>query len=249
LRFFNYILIGVITSFIACSNSSENTTETAETLATYTEGVPTEMGAVIACAASGKNTDAILTFYYVEAGIKDVRLYETENTNVDANNLSNYRQVVLENKPIFGGDLQQYTQNTTQDKWLILSYVLDNEIKLSNPILTKQNIKPTVWADIVNIDQGDSLMPQFTWQDNLFGENAIYFQIVSDASNSNRLISGTYTLENNFQYYKLDNVVLNITKGTPDALQLETTYQFTLMDVSEDNWVNVVTYNKMFEAR
>ena len=50
-----------------------------------------------------------------------------------------------------------------------------------------------------------------------------------------------------FQYYKLDNVVLNVTRETPPALQLGMNYGFTLMGVSEDNWVNLVI-EKNFEA-
>ena len=87
-------------------------------------------------------------------------------------------------------------------------------------------------------------MPIFTWPDNLVGDNAIYFQIVSNDNND--LLSGTYTKENQFQYYKLDNVTLNITQQNPPSLQNGITYKFTLMDVSTDNWVNAVTLNKGF---
>jgi len=37
-----------------------------------------------------------------------------------------------------------------------------------------------------------------------------------------------------------DNVVLNITRETPPQLDPEQSYQFTLMGVSEDNWVNLL---------
>jgi len=35
---------------------------------------------------------------------------------------------------------------------------------------------------------------------------------------TNELLSGTYTFETQFQYYLLDNVVLNITEETPQTL-------------------------------
>jgi len=52
-------------------------------------------------------------------------------------------------------------------------------------------------------------------------------------------LSGTYTFEQHFSYYVLDNVVLNITEETPPVLETATPYNFTLMGVSEDNWVNL----------
>ena len=51
------------------------------------------------------------------------------------------------------------------------------------------------------------------------------------------LISGTYTYEPNFTFYDLSNVVLNITDTSSVPLLKEnSTYTFTLMGVSEDNW-------------
>jgi hypothetical protein len=61
--------------------------------------------------------------------------------------------------------------------------------------------------------------------------------VVSDAQNN--LLSGTYTYEKRYRYYELDNVVLNITKGVPPALKNNALYNFTLLAVSEDNWVNL----------
>ena len=76
--------------------------------------------------------------------------------------------------------------------------------------------------------------------------NVIYFQVISDANNT--LISGTYTIDKWFQYYNLANIVLNITIGTPPNLIPSDEYNFTLMGVSEDNWVNLVV-EKSFIAQ
>jgi len=81
-----------------------------------------------------------------------------------------------------------------------------------------------------------SSMPFFSWQDGLYDDTKIYFQVVSDAQRN--LLSGTYTFDKMFTYYELDNVVLNITKNTPPVLSDGNPYEFTLMGVSEDNWVN-----------
>jgi len=99
---------------------------------------------------------------------------------------------------------------------------------VSNPIRTKQNTKPSIWSEDVIIDQSVDMMPMFTWTNNAFGDNAIYFQVISDAQ---------------------DNllVVLNITTETPPNIITGNFYKFTLMDVSLDNWVNAVI-QKTFEA-
>jgi len=83
-----------------------------------------------------------------------------------------------------------------------------------------------------------SKMPKFSWEHNANGDNAIYFQIVSTVDDG--LLSGTYTFENQFQYYNTSNVVLNISEENPLGLTVDNPYKFTLMDVSEDNWVNTV---------
>ncbi|NMH87285.1 hypothetical protein [Flavivirga algicola] len=227
---------------VSCSNEEE----TASTLSAYTQGRITEIGAVIACAASDGVNNDILTFYYPETGATDIRFYQTNDVNVDHSNFSNYSRTLLNSSPFFNGYLGKFTQAFDNEKWVIVTFELEGEIKISNPIRTKQISKPTIWMDDVDIDQNESGMPHFTWIDDVVGDNAIYFQVISDAQNN--LLSGTYTFENHFQYYNIDNVVLNITTQTPPDLTLNANYNFTLMDVSEDNWVNLVI-NKKFIAQ
>ena len=80
-------------------------------------------------------------------------------------------------------------------------------------------------------------MPIFEWQDGVFDDTAIYFQAV--LTENDDLLSATYTFDKNFQYYNLDNVVLNITEEEPPSLEQAFNYGFTLLAVSEDNWVNL----------
>ena len=97
------------------------------------------------------------------------------------------------------------------------------------------------------MDLSEPLQPTFTWQDESPNDNIIYFQIVSD-ENGNAL-SGTYTTERSFQFYELDNVVLNVTPpNTTPTLEVGKTYDFTLMGVSSENWVNVIM-DKRFVAQ
>ncbi len=216
-----------------------------ENLASYLENATYETGGVIACAASDNDTNEILAFYYPEQGAVDIRYYETINSQVDENDFSNYSRIDLPNEPFFNGYLGKFVQSSSQEKWIVLSYEFEGIIKISNPIRSRQTSKPTVWESDVTIDQEASGMPKFSWPNNAVGDNAIYFQVISDAENN--LLSATYTYENNFQFYKTDNVVLNVTEQTPPLLILGNSYIFTLMDVSENNWVNLVII-KTFEA-
>ncbi|WP_396603053.1 hypothetical protein [Algibacter sp. R77976] len=231
----NYIIICVL---VLLSCSTDNDDEVLQTLATYTQTQDFEMGAVIACAASDKETGEILAFYYPEAGATNIRFYETNSTEVDESDFSNYTPKVLNNEPVFNGHLGRFIQEASNEKWIIITFELDDEIKISNPIRTRQISKPTVWNDNVTINQPQSGMPHFMWEDNPEGDNAIYFQVVTDENNN--LLSGTYTYENQFQYYNINNVVLNVTTQVPPDLLVNENYFFTLMDVSLDNWVNWV---------
>jgi len=239
MKLFKYICIFAV--LVSCSNDDEVDIS----LSTYVLNKTVETGAVIACAASDEVTNDVLVFYYPETGASDIRLYETVNVEVDKSDLSNYTKIEINPLPLFNGYLEKIIRNTQAEKWIIVTFELNGEIKISNPIRTKQIMKPTVWSEDVTINQETTTMPKFTWQNNAFDDNAIYFQVISDVQDN--LLSGTYTFENQFQYYNTTNVVLNITTETPPNLVLGSDYNFTLMDVSEDNWVNTVI-EKTFEA-
>ncbi len=239
-----YIIVSLLV-FTSCLKDNDDDL-LSDTLDAYVLNKPIETGAVIACAASDANTNEVLTFFYPEAGASNIRFYETETAQVDKTDFSNYKPVLIQNDPFFNGYLGKFTQASTIEKWIIITFELDGEIKISNPIRSKQNTKPTIWNDAVVITQDVSGMPKFTWEDDAFGDNAIYFQVISDVQNN--LLSGTYTYDNVFQYYDISNVVLNITTQTPPVLTRGNNYNFTLMDVSEDNWVNGVV-SKTFEVQ
>ncbi len=228
---------------VSCSNNDDINNNS---LSTYILNKTIEIGAVIACAASDEVTNDVLVFYYPETGASNIRLYETVDTEADKNEFSNYLEIETEPLPFFNGYLGKFERNSLNEKWVIITFELNDEIKISNPILIKHISKPSVWTEDVSIDQLQTGMPNFNWIDNAFGDNAIYFQVVSDLQNN--LLSGTYTFENQFQYYNTSNVVLNITTQTPPELIIGTSYNFTLMDISEDNWVNTII-QKTFEAQ
>lgn len=229
---------------LSCSEDNDDTINS--TLQDYVTTLNFETGAVIACAASDVLNEEILTFYYPQPGAVRTRFYQTETINVDENDYSNYTQKFINSDAIFNGSLRRFSQISTTDYWIIITFEMDGEIKISNPIRTKKTTKATLWDDIITVNQTQSQMPIFSWTDNSAEDNAIYFQVITD--NQNNLLSGTYTFQNQFQYYNLNNVVLNITLDEPPTLNIGATYNITLMDVSLDNWVNIVTLNKSFIA-
>ena len=125
-----------------------------------------------------------------------------------------------------------------RESWSVVTYEANGILYISNPIKLKHQTKPTEWNSEVIIDKTSTAMPNFIWEDGQVKENAIYFQVLRNAAND--LLSGTYTYDKFFQFYKLDNVVLNITREAPEGLELNKEYGFTMMGVSEDNWVNLV---------
>ena len=241
----NLMKFVIVLLFVASCSKSDDAPFVYNTLEEYADNRTTEMGAVIACAAKEENTNAILTFFYPEEGASNIQCFETEDATVANDDFGNYTRVNLDTSPFFNGYLRFFTSSPSIEKWIVVTFELDGEIKISNPIRTRQLSKPTVWNDAVTIDHETPLMPKFSWEANALGDNAIYFQVISNVQGD--LLSGTYTHENQFQYYDTSNVVLNITEGTPPELTDDLEYNFTLMDVSLDNWVNLVT-QKSFTA-
>ena len=110
----------------------------------------------------------------------------------------------------------------------------------SSSLFSKYNDKPTEYNPaLLAIDQSEKGSPTFNWEDGSIPENAIYFHALLDANND--LVSGTYTFDRQFQFYNLSNVVLNIRDVTPaPSLVPNDNYNFLVMGVSLDNWVNLI---------
>ncbi len=235
MRFIGILVLGFL--LYGCSKESiEDPTNLASLIAL--KSVELQLDEVIACAASSKTSNSVDVFYYPISGARSIQYFETKNTNVDPNNFSNYEKVQLPSEQVFGGYLGKFLRQSNDEVFCIVTYETDGKFHKSNPIRLKQVTKPTEYSTNVSIDFPQSLMPAFSWQDGIVLENVIYFQVISNASN--QLISGTYTVEKQFQYYNLNNVVLHINRSTPENLLRGESYNFTLMGVSIDNWVNLV---------
>lgn len=200
-----------------------------------------DFGEVIACAANAAgNTSLTYVFYYPEIGASDIRYYEADSLNVDPNNFANYRRQNVPIEDVFGGKLQRFSRTGATESWGLVTYIKEGKLHKSNPIRLKNQTKPTGWTDQVSITYPTTLTPKFTWSDFGITDNVIYFQVVSQVE-EDEFLSGTYTEEKTFQYFDPSNVVLNINiPEAPEDLVADTEYQFTMMAVSEDNWVNTV---------
>lgn len=227
-----YSLI-IIYFFVSCSTDNLSEEDTLNTILGFKEIV---LDNVISCAASNKDDNLVSVYLYPRVGATNIQYFETTNDLVDKNNFDNY---ILYNYPltdVFNGYLKKFEVESLKEKWVIVSFDENGKTHLSNPIHLKQQSKPTEYLPQNIMVDASSDMPFFSWQDGLYDDTKIYFQVVSDAQLN--LLSGTYTFDKMFTYYELDNVVLNITKNTPPVLSDGNPYEFTLMGVSEDNWVN-----------
>lgn len=204
-----------------------------------------EIDSINAFAANVNDSENITyVFYYPEDNATEVRYYETEDVDVDENDFSNYRRKNLTVQDVFAGKLKRFSRTNTEDSWCIITYKTDGKLHKSKPIKIQIKSKPTEWTNVVTIEYPETITPKFTWTDGNTTENDIYFQIIYNEENTDgeeEFISGTYTNEKTFQFYDTSNVVADINEGeTPPDLVVDEEYIFTMMGISEDNWVNLV---------
>lgn len=223
---------------MSCSNDEpENAT-----LGSYLESREVVVDNVIACAASNQADDLVSVFLYPRAGATNISYFEAISDAIDKNDFDGYEPIAAPLSDVFNGFMKKFDVAIAEEKWVIVTFEEDNQIHVSNPIRIKNLTKPTEHSTLNATIEENSSTPLITWEDGLYDDTRIYFQVISDADD--HLLSGTYTFDRFFRYYDLDNVVLNITPGMPPALQPNTSYGFTLLAVSEDNWVNLfVTRN------
>ena len=199
---------------------------------------------VIACAASKKNEkNTSFIFYYPIPSATNIQYFETEDISVDKDDYSLYKPVELKKEAVFNGYLERFVRESIKEVWCIVTYESNGSFHKSNPIRLKNQTIQTEWSDNVIVDNVISLHPKFSWNDGSIKENTIYFQVITDVGNN--FISGTYTYDKWFQYYNLSNVILNITRKSPPNLIKGNDYNFTMMGVSKDNWVNLVLQKKI----
>ncbi|TXD48035.1 hypothetical protein [Polaribacter sp. IC073] len=193
--------------------------------------------------AYGANADAntrlTYVFYYPEAGASEVRYYELTAGSLDENNFANYRRESLVSEAVFGGKLKRFSRASDSETWCLVTYVKEGALRISKPIKLKNTSKATVYTDEVTINYKTTLEPNFTWNDNTTPESVLYFQVITDEEEA--FVSATHTKEKYFQYYDLSNLVAPVINTVvPETLVADAVYNFTMLGIDADNWVNFV---------
>ena len=209
------------------------------------DGLVTSSEYIIACAAGmpqgfmGEEDFPVSMFFYPVAGANNFKYYETLNDNINPYNYSLYLPLEVTEEYVFNGYLRRFPIiENKNDRWGIVTYEVNGQVRICDPVHIKVNTQPTLWNPNSITVTTNGIQPMFNWIENPAHYNKIHFQVVADSSNN--LISGTYTYDNSWQFYDLSNVVLNITDTSPlPVLNHATSYNFTLMSVTEDNWVNL----------
>ena len=238
----HYIVFLLIISCLSCTKERERDESI---LADYIAlNSDLESGDLVAC-AGGREGGLVGTadlptdvFFYPIPGATDFRYFEATNV-ADSLNFNEYRQKELDDEPLFNGYLWKFNNEPfIGERMGIVTYLTQGVLHVCTPIRLKTNVKPTeVNPQLVQVTE-NGLTPTFRWDDGVIDENVIYFQMISDGENN--LISGTYTIDKEFTFYDTSNVVFNITDSTTmPTLELAQEYKFSLMGVSEDNWVNL----------
>lgn len=236
------LVITLLLSVFSC-DSSRGFDE--QVLADYLElNQSLERADLVACAAGKaggilpESTTPTDVFFYPIQGATDFRYFEAERVE-DSLDFTKYIRKELPDEPFFNGYLWKFNNTEFSDERMgVVTYLSEGKLHVCTPIRLKTNVKPTeVNANLITVTE-NGLTPSFAWEEGQIRENVIFFQVISDEQGN--LISGTYTVEREFTFYDLRNVVFNITDTTSTPmLEPNRSYTFTLMGVSEDNWVNL----------
>jgi hypothetical protein len=178
-------------SIFSCSQDTD--ISIARNLQQYmNENLNVEENAVFACAANApSNTSLTYIFYYPEAGASDIRYYELTDASLDKDNFMNYSRESLGSEMTFGNKLGRFSRSGSSENWCLVTYKINEVLRISNPIKLNNTSKSTVYSNDVIINYKTTLEPNFTWEDSTTNESINYFQILTDEAQD--FISGTYT--------------------------------------------------------
>lgn len=201
----------------------------------------------IACAAGGQELFAtqqegfpVSILVYPLPGAHTIRYYETATATDDPMEYTNFIERKVDEIKVFKGYLRRFVHpGVEEDVWGRIVYMAAGVMHISGAIRLKWKSKPTEFNPELLMIEGNGLNPKFDWIDGRIDENVIYFMALTD--NHRNLLSGTYTRDKYFDFYDLDNVEINIRDVIPHPeLRTGERYNFFLMGVSEDNWINFI---------
>jgi hypothetical protein len=239
------LLIGFC--FYSCSDDLPLTGFSLETYIDHYEELALS-DELIACAAGGQSgilddeIYPISVLYYPLTDAEDIRYYETEDLSADPEDLSSYEEVSLPSEGLFDGFLGRFLlTNIPEDKYVRVSFKTIDTLWYSMAIQLRTNEKPSIYnPNLCAVDLSDKFQPILTWEEGNSTENIIFFQLL--VSENNKVYSGTYTEDLNFQYYDVSNVVFNVTRIEPvPSLGEGEQLRFVLMGIGSDNWVNLIS--------
>jgi len=195
---------------------------------------------------SGK-TEPVSVYFYPKANASDIRIFEAPSVQTDTLDWAKFREIRWPVEPVFNGYLRRYATDYLQkETWLVVTCLTDDTLHTSRMIHLKTASQPTIMDPdgiVAKAESGAQVL--FSWKGDSSTtdiappviEDAIYFEVVSDKNGN--LISGTYTREPQFEFYNTKNVAINIRDiNPPPTLKSGQTYDFMVMAVSADNWVN-----------
>lgn len=238
-------ILSVVSSLLSCKKDKVEEVIDQTVLSGYIQANSNlESASLISC-AGGNNTSfmgssetPISVFFYLENGATDFKYFETDSIEVENTDLSLYHEKAFTLTSLFNGVMRKFNHPAvSREKWGIVTFKTNGKLHKCNPIRLKAGVSPTQDISLETIVTENGVTPSFDWTAENEPNNVIYFSIVSDLSDN--LISGIYTYDKYWGFYELSNVVLNVSPGNP-SLNLNQDYNYTLMGVSEDNWVHTM---------
>jgi len=194
---------------------------------------------IVACAASDENTEnsRTIVFFKTIENTSNLQVWYSPEYTQD---FSQY----TEEQPsdfidLFKGFMGRILSNRESGA-IIVSLIEDDKLYYSKPIEILSTVQETILDQTVEVDLENNLMPVFSWENSTIDESSIYFHLITHPL-SDQAISGTYSYDNTFQFYKLDNVVFNVTEDENPELIANNLYRITLMHVSDNNWVTRIS--------
>ena len=170
---------------LGCSNDLEQD----GSLSNFIIGKELVLDNVIACAASNANDKLVSVFLYPRDGATNIQYFEANNDNIDKDDFDEYTLIEVPLLNVFNGFLKKFEVAIDEEKWVIVSFEEEGKVHLSNPIRIKNRTKPTEYSsENINIDVTTN-MPVFEWEDGIYDDTKIYFQVITDVQNN--FISGT----------------------------------------------------------
>lgn len=106
--------------------------------------------------------DGSYIYFLPVEGVTNIQYFQTNTTQKIPTNFENYNVLDLELQDVYGGKLKRFVRLDRLESYSIITYQANGNFYMSDPIKLKYRSEPTVFTDVVTINQSQSLMPQFS---------------------------------------------------------------------------------------